>query len=744
MSFIQKFSVTVLLLFSLTGLSAQPIVSGTVSGETKDGVPVPLEGASVYWADTSFHTLTDAGGRFALAWPGDSINYLVVSFIGYQSDTLVLYGDRLPAALPIVLSETLTLGELTINSGQPATEYSAIKPINTEKIGIKELRKAACCNLSESFESNASVDVMYTDAMSGTKAIQMLGLSGIYTQLLTENVPLVRGLSASSGLSYIPGTWIESIYVTKGVGSVLNGYESMTGQINVEFLKPEDPRADKVFLNFYGNSLGRGEANVHLNHKFNDKVSTLLFTHGSGIFAKNDINRDGFLDNPLSQQLNVFNRWKIQGENSEQVIGVRGIYEDKTGGQLHFNPAFDRTTTNAYGIGIRTRLIEGFVKNGYLFPNSVTRSLGIIASGKYHAVNSYYGLRTYDAEQQNAYVNLIFQDVINTSLHNYKVGLSFLYDRFRENYIGMPMERTELVPGAFAEYHFNYLDKFSLLAGLRGDYHNLYGFKLTPRMHLRYNPSPSTVFRLSGGTGFRTPNVLMENSAALVSSRTVYRLEALRPEETLNVGGGITRYFSWLGREASLNLDYYYTYFKDQVVVDMDYDPNMLLFYNLSGRSFSHSAQADLDVELRRGLTAKLAYKHYLVKSTYSGVLLEKPMLPRHRVMLNLSYHTRNDKWKFDLISNWFSASRLPSTESVPEHYRFPERSEDFYILHFQVTKVFRHFEWYVGGENLLGFRQRNPIMGADDPFGPHFDASMIWGPLNGQVVYTGLRLSLN
>lgn len=734
------FLILIYILLHFTDSGAQNF-SGTVYGETGSGTKEPLVGATLHWMNTANGVVTDVDGKYTIAFPDSGEHVLIVRFTGYASDTLVL--SSAPHHLDVVLKDAKMLDGIEVNADVSTTIISMLKPINVEIVGQGEIKKAACCNLSESFESNASVDVVYGDAVSGARAIQMLGLSGVYTQMQIENVPMIRGLSANFGLQYIPGTWLESIQITKGVGSVVNGFESMSGQINVEFIKPEDHKTDRLFVNAYSNLLGREELNLHFSHKFNDKVSTLLFMHGSGYFFKNDQNKDGFLDNPLSKQVNVLNRWKIQGKKTEQVFGVHAVYDDKIGGQINFDPQKDKFTFNNYGVGIRTKLIEGFFKNGFLFPSSATRSMGLIASGKHHVQDSYFGLRSYYGEQNSGYFNLIFQDIIGNTNHSYKSGLSFLYDQFKERYRDSLFNSTEVIPGAFFEYTYTYLEKFNILFGLRADHHNVHGMKYTPRVHMRYSPDEKLTFRASGGTGFRTPHIFMENMSTLASSREVLVLENLLPEESMNLGGSITRKFNFLKREAAFNVDYYYTSFRNQVIADVDFDVHQVLFYNLKGKSQSHSLQADLDLTLFKGFTLKTAYKRYVVQTTYHDTLMDRPMLPRDRFMMNMSYHTPSKKWKFDLISNYYSTSRLPTTAAMPSDMQFPERSEPYLIVHFQVTKLFRKFEWYVGGENLLNFIQQKAIMSPDDPFGPHFDASMIWGPLNGRLFYTGIRMSI-
>lgn len=734
----KKISLIYVLLFFAMPTFAQQL-SGRVMNAKGVGKLEPLIGANVYWSPSLEGTTTDAEGNFSIRYRKDSTEVLVISYTGFRSDTLRTIENE---PIMVVLKDEVALKEFELNERGMSTTISTIKPVNMETIGEAEIKKAACCNLSESFESNASVDVVFADAITGARTIQMLGLSGVYTQLLSENVPMTRGLSANYGLQYVPGTWVQAIQITKGVGSVVNGFESMSGQINIEFLKPENEKTERLFVNVYGNTMSRAEANIHLNKKFNEKVSTLLFLHGSGNFMSDDINKDGFMNFPETKQLNVMNRWKIQGKKSEQVLLLRAVYDNRLAGQMHFSPEH-KGTTHMWGSEITTRVLEGSFKNGFLFPNSPTASLGIITSGKHHRQESYFGLKNYNAEQNSAYANIIFNDVFGNTNHAYKTGLSFMYDKISEQYIDTTFGTEELIPGAFFEYTYTHLNNFTMLLGLREDYHNLYGWKFTPRAHLRYQPIEDLTLRASAGTGFRSPHVIMENTSTLVSNRTLFLANDLLAEESFNVGGSMNYLFKLKKRSASLNIDYYYTNFTNQVIVDFDKSLNELHIYNLKGVSFSHSIQAELDVEIIKGLTVKTAYKHYLVKQQYLIGVLDKPFIPRDRVMFNVSYHTNNKKWKFDFISNWFGSTRIPTTAGLSDEEKMPERSKEYLIMHFQVTKLFRHFEWYLGAENLLNFTQTNAIIGEDNPFGSSFDASMVWGPLSGRVVYSGIRLSI-
>jgi outer membrane receptor for ferrienterochelin and colicin len=587
------------------------------------------------------------------------------------------------------------------------------------------------------------VDVAFTDAVSGAKKIQMLGLDGIYTQVLSENMPMLRGLSAAYGLTYIPGTWVENIMVTKGTGSVVNGYESISGQINLEFLKPSEQKK-RFFINLYGNHKGRAEANLHFSPKLNDKWSTMMFGHVSSNTMKQDMNRDGFLDMPLTQQYNVFNRWDYNNQkNFEAQFGIKGLYENRQGGQTGFNYNRDMGTKNFYGIGINTRQLEYFSKTGFMFPSKPYKSVGIQTSGKIQQQDMYFGLRKYKGEQKSLYLNVIYASIIKTTNHKIKAGASYLLDDYSESFNDSAFARTESVPGVFAEYTFTHAENVSVVAGIREDYHNIHGLQFTPRLHMRYSPVKNTTIRLSGGRGFRSANVIVENQSVFSSSREVRFMEPLKAEIAWNYGLSFNQQFKLFSNEAFINIDFFRTDFQNQVVVDLDQHVNRVVFYNLKGRSFSHSLQADIGFEPVKDLAVKLAYKWYDVKTTYNYELLDRPYVPKHRVMLNLAYATYMEIWKFDVTGNWLGQSRIPSTVLSPTEYQLPVRSDDYFLLQAQVTKKFRKFEIYLGGENLLNYMQKGPVIAAQDPFGNNFDASMVYAPVEGRIIYLGFRMEI-
>ncbi|MBC7923707.1 MAG: TonB-dependent receptor [Ferruginibacter sp.] len=774
-----------LFLFSPFLASAQTI-RGSVRDGSEDNRNQPVVGANVYWLVNApegglptalLGTVTDAEGRFELHQPDDALRTLVISFVGYRSDTVEV-GRR--TELDVALEPVTQLREVTVRAG--STFISRADPMKVETLTAKALQKAACCNLSESFETNASVSVSYADAVTGAKQVQMLGLSGTYVQINTENIPSVRGLATTYGLQYLPGTWIASIDVGKGAGSVVNGYESITGQLNVELQKPE--KSERLYLNTYVNDMGRAELNLNLSHRIGPRWSTGLLLHTSRmddlVKDRMDRNGDGFFDLPMFTQYNLLHRWKYQGEKWMAQFGVKALYENRRGGQLdYYHRAGDYhasapVDTNGhggdygahgggpdstpaaapvfYGIGSTTRRVEAFSKTARLFPDAPYKGLGLILSAVNHDQQSFFGLTHYDGRQRSLYANLIYQSIFSTTNHTYKVGASYLLDDYREQYRTVAdgdsvFARTESVPGVFGEYTFTVPDKFTLVAGARTDFHNRYGLIFTPRLHLKYDLTPQTIVRASAGSGFRVANPLAENVGVLASSRQLVVPERLQPERAWNYGLNLTQEFRLADRQGTVGVDLYRTDFINQVIVDLE-TPRQVAFYNLKGRSYANNVQVELNYEPVKALAVKLAYKFYDVRSTIGRSaseqrLLEKQFVSRDRVLFNAAYATRFDKWKFDFTTQWNGRKRIPNVSPRFGQPLRPVFAPAYFILNTQVTKAFKKWDLYVGGENLTNFTQKKPIVVASEPFSPNFDASVVWGPVFGRMMYAGMRFKI-
>ncbi|WP_439152949.1 TonB-dependent receptor [Winogradskyella sp.] len=710
----------------------------------------PLPGANVYWLGSSVGTITNDDGTFSLPYKF-SYNNLVISYVGFKTDTLTVTENKF---IRHVLQSTDELDAVTVTARKQATSKSYLKTTNTMFVSSDELLKAACCNLSESFETNPSIDVNFADAVSGTKQIKMLGLNSPYILISTENIPAIRGASQAYGLSFIPGTWVESIQITKGAGSVVNGFESIAGQINAELVKPNTD--DKLFINAYAGINGRLELNTHFNQKVSDKWSTGFYIHGNLRNQKFDRNDDSFLDVPLKEQINVMNRWQYtNGEKGiVSFINLRYLNDNTQSGQVDFNPDTDQGTTNFWGSEINTERFELTTKLGYVNPAVPYQSLGFQTAFSYHKQDSYFGLNLYDIEHNSFYSNLVYNSIISDSRHKIKTGVSFTYDHYNELVNTGMFERTENSVGGFFEYAYDNLDKLTLTAGIRVDQHNRLGFFVTPRLHLRYTPWEKSALRASVGRGKRSANIFAENQNMFSSSRQINILNSggeiygLDPEIAWNYGVSYLQGFNLFGRSADITFDFYRTDFQNQVVVDWE-NPFEINFYNLDGESYANSFQFEFNFNAFEGFDLRTAYKYYDVKTDYNSGQLEKPLIPKHRLFANASYETvlkeNGAQWKFDATYNWLSSQRFPSTDLSPVEFQLDDYSPTIGTLNLQVTKVFSPtFEVYLGGENITNVRQDNPIISADNPFGSNFDSNFVYGPIFGSMFYTGLRFRIN
>lgn len=746
-----KYTLAILSFAFTTILSAQENISGKVIDETN----TPVIGASVFWQNTSIGITTDNNGNFSI--PLQKEAKLTISYIGYKTQSFSFNDDA--TSLQIKLVPDTNLEEVIINTTQRNTTNSLTSTTNSFVMSSGELLKAACCNISEAFETNASIDVNFTDAITGTKQIKMLGLTSPYILIAEENIPSVRGASQAYGLSYTPGTWVESIQVTKGAGTVINGYESISGQINTELIKPADDIP--LFVNLYASTDERFEANVHLNQKVTDKWSTSLFLHGNARVGEHDSNNDGFMDMPKGKQINVMNRWQYTNAEKGWVsfLTWRYMKDDKLSGQMDFDKNRDKGTLNYWGSQTDTEKLDLTTKIGYVFPDAPFQSIGLQIAYNYHKQNSYYGLNTYDIKQNSIYSNVMFNSIINNTFNTFSTGISFTLDKYQENVLAPSLDgnfdRIDNSVGLFAEYTFDNTENFSLIAGLRGDYHNRMGVFATPRLHVRYNPWENSVIRASVGRGKRLANIFAENQMYFATSRNFIidndhgSLYGLNPEIAWNYGVSFTQNFDLFGNRTDITFDYYRTDFKNQIVIDVDQSSHVLNFYNLEGQSYANSFQLEVNYKLAQNLNLRSAYKYYDIQTEQKTGKYEKAFQPKNRLFANIEYTTaltdNGGQWKFDATYNWQGKQRIPTTEENAIENQMQHYSNPYSLINFQVTKVFSpKFEVYVGGENVGNYKQDRIILSADKPFGKDFDTTMIYAPVFGQMYYAGLRYKLD
>ena len=721
-------------------------ISGMIYERDPTGNRMALIGATIRWIGQNQGTVSDLEGHFDLDRVADETE-IEVSYVGYQTDTISMRNESL---VSIVLTDAVTLGTVEVVHRKKTTEISYLNPIKVQEIDEKEFLKAACCNIAESFETNPSVDVSFTDAVTGTRKIQLLGLEGPNIQVMRENMPYIRGLASLYGFEFTPATWLEGMQLNMGTGSVANGFEGLAGQINVELKKPCS-NMEKLYLNLYANEGGRTEFNANFRHDINDKWYAATLIHTKKSFIENDRNEDGFLDNPLAERLIALHRWKFIGDDGFRwQAGIKGTYFENISGQVGYDENIDPEASDRWGASTNIRRIEGWMKFGKVFLDNPLASMGLQISGSHHDQDAIFGTRVYNATQSSFYGNFIYQNVLKSIKHKYRIGYSFQYDKFDELVLVSMFDRVEISTGIFGEYTFQPSEKFTAVLGMRQDHHNSYGIFFTPRANLRYAPNDDTVFRLAAGRSLRTANVFAENIGLFASNRRILFSpgapsdypNGLLPEIGWNFGANISKAVRIGAKEFIFGADYYYTFFESQVIVDYDHNPQEVSIYNLDGPSYSHSVQVQVDVEILPMLDLRLAYRFNDVKTRYIDGILRKPLISPQRAFINIGYEIEN-KWAFDATFNWQGARRIPSTVSNPEEFRLPDYSPDFVTLNAQVTKKWKMFDWYIGVENALNFRQENPIISAENPNSDFFDSSLVWGPIFGRNIYTGFRYKI-
>lgn len=723
-------------------LSAQ-IISGKITNE----VQAPLEGATVTWFGNKKGTFTNEVGEFTINLPKKTPYTLLISYVGYKTDTLQVTDTSF---IQVSLTEQSSLNNVTVQ-GSKRPYYIAASPIKTEVITSLELKKAACCDLAGCFETQATVQPQTSNIITNSKELRILGLSGIYNQVLIDGFPQVQGLTYTYGISSIPGPLVENIWVTKGANSVLQGYESISGQINVQTKEPD--KTDKLLLNGYINNFGEKQFNVLYAFKKN-KWSNLTAFHMVQPAGRVDKDGDTFLDLPLLTRYMISNRWKKGDETKwgwSTQIGIRYLSEKRIGGQTNFNYNNDKGTSNAYGQAVNIDQPEAWFKTAYRM-NDQHRFV-FNASGFHQNQQSYFGVTNYKAQQTNGYANLQHEfsyknnSVLKTGISyrhlNLLENISFSNNSLKRTYAGSYV-KIENIPGVFAENMWNISsddpDKLVLITGIRADHHNQFGWQVTPRTLLKYEVAEKLNVRGSIGTGWRTANIFSENIGLLASSRDIIFAEALKPEKALNFGFNATQKYKGTNVEGYVSLDFYRTNFQNQIFPDYDTEPTKAIIKNFTGKSVSNGFQAEVSGVFYNRFAAKLGYVYLDVNQMKNGAKYVLPFNPKHRLNSSASFMPLSKKWHIDANVHWYGKQRLPDTKNNPPIYQMPDQSKPYTIVNTQFTYTLKKFEVYAGAENIFNFRQNKPIISWQDPFGQNFDTQFAWGPTRGREAYLGIR----
>lgn len=722
--------------------------SQTIEGKVLSTDDEPLFGATIQWIGTSIGTTAGEQGQFSLSKEGISDLRLIVRYVGFESDTISVGSQE---SLTITLTQA-TFDEVVVTGERPDSYISRVTPMKTEVITQTELTKAACCDLAGCFDTQGSVQPTTTNIVTNAKELRILGLSGVYNQVLVDGMPLIMGTTYTYGISTIPGTLVDNIFISKGANSVLQGYESISGQINVELKEPDSD--EKLLVNAYANSFLESQFNVNYTQKIK-KWSTILSAHTTQPAQKFDRDEDDFLDLPQLTRYSFYNKWKYGNQNEwgwNSRIGVRYVNEQRVGGQESFNLNADQGSSTVYGQTVNFSQPEIYTKTGYKMNDK--HNFVVLASAFYHNQSSYFGTTHFQANQTNIYGNFQHEFTWNEK-HILKSGLSYRFleleeeitfgnDTLNRTYDGVYL-KSERIPGLFVENTFNWKDRdLVLVTGVRGDIHNTFGLNITPRALLKYNVTKTTTARVSAGTGWRTINLFTENTNLLASSRDVIVSPDLEPEKAINYGVNLTQQFGSENIELQVSVDYYLTQFFNQIFPDYFSEPNKAIIENFTGRSISSSFQGEIGLELYERVGIKATYNYLDVYRVVGENRVQLPFNPTHRMTGAFSFKPLSEKWHFDLNAHYFGKQLLANTSSNPPEYQSAESSSPYTVLNAQLTVSWKWFDFYGGCENIFDFRQKRPIVAWQDPFSPYFDTSNVWGPTRGREIYLGLRFKLN
>lgn len=756
--------IIVFILISFVLFSALGQTKGTVYGQTEKGEHEPLPYANIYFPEIEKGVMTNDNGEFTISLPDKKDYIAVVSYVGFQTDTISIKSGSKNNKINLTAGELLESVEVTDrNSG---SIISMMSTVQTETITTQGLQKLACCNLSESFENDPTVDVGYSDAVSGVKQIRMLGLDGKYSLMLGDGIPSLRGLASMYGLTFIPGAWLRSIGISKGASTVEHGYESITGQINAGLIEPL--HSDPVYLNVYSNSELRFEGNAVLGHKFSDSAGTNLMLSGAYQNRPTDMNHDGFTDIPINWNINVLNRWKIETKNEECIqFLVNYIHSQYKGGQIDYLKNSDKSqTTNYYGFFNQTDRLYGYATWGIRFGKAGNHSIGIQSYGTFHDYESFYGHDEYinfDARQISGGITMKYLVQSYNDKHKISTGLTFNNDHYNFLYKNVMYQETNLdfsqneaVPGAYFEYSWDPTSRFTSVFGIRYDY--LYisqkiedGTRIgsaenmfSPKIHLRGELAKNLVARISGGKGYHIPHLSEYTSYFPSSRRIVLDNNMLTAEEAWNFGVNLTWLFDLSEkREGSISGDIYYTTFLNQLIADPYHDDHAVYLYNID-KSTALTAQLSLNAELFERFDFMGSIRYNDVKMEFIDGEKSAPYVNKWKGLLTLSYATRHDKWMFNVTTQFNGDAAIPTITSNPDGYNQTKDKSEFYVMmHAQITKNWKRWAVYAGVENLLDYTQKHPIIAADQPYSQHFDASSVWGPLAGRMFYIGARYQL-
>jgi outer membrane receptor for ferrienterochelin and colicins len=723
------------------GLLVTSLLIAQVQGIVRAGGE-PVVGARVWWHGSGDGAITDTLGRFTLPEPQAYPAYLRVEG---EEDSLVIR-EKPVGPLEWNLPPRLTLSTQTITGTPPAQTLSSQNVQSVETWSRAALTSAPCCNLSEAFQGSAVVDVSLEGSAMGLRQLRLLGFEPAHSPLLVENKPLSWSVGRPWSAAFLPALWIDHLSLAKGIGSVLNGHDGPAGQIQVFYL-PETEEASsaiELFSRTTGEVLGA--------FRYYDTMGRwrkLWLGQGGGTPWESgflqDHSGDGFLDVPLYRQgqthLKLYRR-PASGRLVEWEVG--GLYDYRRSGQLFISEPAQVARMEGWAAFQTIWQVYASGRRGWVWRKG--RGLSLLWHGRLWEQRSYPGLAEYAAKVPSGWVSLIYRQPIGDTRLLWNVGLSAyandIVERLRDPVrLDSSWRRLEGVPGVASELSWTPSVRWSVVLGVRADWHSYYGWQGVPRLHVRWAYTEGGALRLSAGRAWRVPDPIAENLPFLFSARAWHIEWPSWPplESAWSSGFFWTQAVSLWGGTFRWQVDGLLSRIYNLSVLDIE-DPWQVRLYRGEKPAPYQTLFIEVQYAWQDQLRVSVSYKHQEVWWPLRGELRMRPLLPRDRFTFWVTANPLSRRWQVDLLAAYAGWLRVPSTAAWPEAYQRSTTGGFFWIVTPQLTYRLDQWEVQVAVENLLNYRQPAPVIAAEQPFGPYFDHSLIWGPIMGRMASIMLR----
>lgn len=703
-------------------------------------------GVRIWWEGTTIGTISDTGGRFILQVPPRFPAWLRCELsaeslqVESLPDTFLVWEINLP---------TFQLASQTISA--EVEDLQSPQSIPVVSWNRTTLTSAPCCNLSEAFEGTALVDAVFSDGAMGVRQFRLFGFEPAHSSILYENKPLAVGLYRPWAAQFLPTLWVQSLSIAKGVGSVLSGHEGTAGHIQVQYLSSQEssfPRQVEAFARstgefFLATRLERLSRRGDRYLLLGNVGWTPFQSH-----ALQDHNADGFLDIPLFRHGHLLvRRLRRDSSGGMSEVDVEGLYEYRWGGQVSFRSKESLEEMKAWGSYQGLGMLQSSLRRGWIL--SQGRGVSVLIQGRSFWQKLQAGFNRYEAWQPIGWFQLLYSQPLGGDplwrIHLGVAGRFAWYAETLSTWHGYDTSwyRLEGITGTFAELVWTPSPRFSGVIGGRMDWHSYWGWQPIPRLHLKWQYTTAGALRLSAGRTWRIPDPVAEATSFLMSARLWQLHFGKWPAvERAWSYGFFWNHSFFLGEKwLRCSIDGVRAHLLQPFVWDIE-QPWRIHLFSSSKPALYQSLYAEATYEVAEEFRLMLGYKLQEVWWYLQGQWVFRPLLPRHRFVGWLTWVTLSQRWQVDGILSWYGRQRLPSTAENDPLYRLPLSTPAYAILTLQVTHRIDQWEIQIAGENLNGFRQARPVLAADQPFSPQFDASLIWAPIMGRMATLTVRYS--